>query len=529
MTHRVYSIPGLTGSRRQFLKTATALMSWPFLSFPRAQAAVRRSGMPDDPFTLGIASGDPWPTGVVLWTRLCLDPQGQRDLPPEDIAVEWQLAHDEGFTQVVQRGVATATADWAHSVHVEVEGLQPDRVYWYQFKVGLHTSPIGRTRTAPAPENLSQRFRFAFASCQRYEDGHFTAYEHMAQDDLQAVVHLGDYIYEKAPKPGTPRFFASTEIQSLADYRQRHAIYRSDEHLQAAHAAFPWIVTWDDHEVSNNYAAGIHSDAGQDPVQFLQRRANAYKAYYEHMPLRRSAVPRGPDMDLYRRISFGRLLDFSVLDTRQYRSDQPCGDGYRPACAGVADPNATMLGAAQERWLMQGLADSRARWNVLAQQIMIAPVNFSSPDYQEEAPIYSMDKWAAYDVPRTRLLKYLADRQISNPIVLTGDVHCNWVNDLYTDFREQEGVPVATEFVGTSISSKGDGAQTRKDTPYVLSNNPFVKFFNSERGYVRCDVSPQEWLTEYRTVEYVSRPGAPCQTRARFAVETGRAGAQRLS
>lgn len=512
--------------RRTFLASASAMACWPFLDLRVGTAADRRIRLPDDPFALGVASGDPAPDGCVLWTRLCPDPWNDGGMPAEDVQVEWQVAHDEGMTKVVRRGIANAAADWAHSVHVELEGLQPDRVYWYQFKTGMHTSPIGRTRTAPAADAQPERLRFAFASCQRYEDGHFTAYEHMAQDDLQAVIHLGDYIYENSPKAGSPRHFKSSEIFSLQDYRRRHAIYRTDPHLQAAHAAFPWIVTWDDHEVDNNYASGIASEAGVDPAAFLLRRAAAYKAYYEHMPLRRTAVPRGPHMDLYRRVTFGRMAEFSVLDTRQYRSDQPCGDGYCPPCEGVRDPQATMLGAGQDQWLRQGLARSAARWNVLAQQVMIAPVNFASGDAAEEKLIYSMDKWSAYEVPRTELLTFLAEQKVANPVVLTGDVHCNWVNDLRVDFNRPDSPLVGTEFVGTSITSRGDGAETRENTKAVLANNPFVKFFNDQRGYVRCELTANEWRSDYRTVEYVSRPGAPCRTRASFVVENGRPGAE---
>lgn len=524
MSHRKLSARG-EWNRRHFLAASTSLICWPFANLQIAEAADRSVRLPDDPFRLGIASGDPAADGFVLWTRLCPDPLQGGGMPPEDVQVEWQVAEDEAMRRVVRRGVATAAVEWAHSVHVELTGLEPDRVYWYQFKVGLHTSPMGRTRTAPAVDALPARFRFAFASCQRYEDGYFTAYEHMAKDDLHAVVHLGDYIYENVPEPGTPRHFQSSETLTLNDYRNRHTIYRTDPHLQAVHAAFPWIVTWDDHEVDNNYAAGV-PEYEVDPVAFLQRRANAYKAYYEHMPLRRSAIPRGPEMDLYRRIRFGRLAEFSVLDTRQYRSDQPCGDGYKPPCAEIADPHVTMLGATQENWLCQGLSASQARWNILAQQVMIAPVNFTSPKYQDEAVIYSMDKWSAYDVPRTRLLQFFADHRISNPIVLTGDVHCNWVNDLRIRFDDPDSPLVGTEFVGTSIASKGDGSEKRGDTDAVLSNNPFVKFFNAERGYVRCELDENQWRTDYRTVDYVSRPGAPCRTRASFVVENGQPGAQ---
>lgn len=516
-------------NRRQFLLSTSALALWPFLDLRIAEAADRSLRMPDDPFQLGIASGDPAPDGFVIWTRLCPDPLHGGGMPAEDMRVEWQVAHDEGMQRIAAKGVATAATDWAHSVHVEVHGLQPDRVYWYQFKVGLNTSPVGRTRTAPAPDALLDSLKFAFVSCQRFEEGYYTAYEHLVRDDLRAVVHLGDYIYENSPKAGTPRHFVAPEIFTLEDYRARHALYRTDRHLQAAHAAFPWIVTWDDHEVDNNYAGDIPDKPVADPAEFLTRRANAYKAYYEHMPLRKAALPRGPAMDLYRRISFGRLAEFSILDTRQYRTDQPCGDGYQPFCEGIADPRATMLGQAQEAWLCDGLTASPAQWNVLAQQVILAPVDFASNPAAGDGPTYSMDKWGAYEVARTRLIQFLAERRISNPIVLTGDVHCNWVNDLKTDFRREDSPTVGTEFVGTSITSTGDGSEKRENTDTVLSRNPWVKFFNSERGYVRCDITPASWRSDYRTVPYVTRPGAPCRTRASYVVETGRPGGVRDS
>lgn len=510
--------------RRQFLAAGSALALWPFAQLPHNTAADRTTRMGDYPFQLGVASGDPAPDGMVLWTRLCLDPFGESRLPPEDIKVEWQVAEDEAMTRVVQKGVATAAHDWAHSVHVEVNGLKPDWTYFYQFKTGTETSPVGRTRTTPAPDALRDNFRFAFASCQRYEEGHYTAYEHMLQDDLHAVIHLGDYIYEGAPKAKTPRHFDGPRIKTLADFRTRHAIYRSDSHLQAVHAAFPWIVTWDDHEVENNYADGIsqyHPAVGLE--EFLQLRANAYKAYYEHMPLRKSALPRGPYMDLYRQISFGRLIGFSVLDTRQYRSDQPCGDGYGKPCEGVYDPKATMLGHKQEEWLKQQLLDSTCQWNVMAQQIIMAQINFD----QGQDTTFSMDKWSGYDVPRRRLMQFLGDHSVRNAVTLTGDVHCNWVNELKVDYQDEKSPVVGTEFVGTSISSRGDGGETRDTRSNILTNNPAVKFFNDERGYVRCEVTPKQWQTDFRTVEYVSRPGAPCRTRASFVVESGRPGAER--
>jgi alkaline phosphatase D len=516
-------------NRRQFLASASSAVLWPFLDLRLGEAADRRVRMPGDPFQLGIASGDPAPDGVVLWTRLCPDPLGGGGLPPEDIRVDWQVAADEGMKRIIRKGTATAAADWAHSVHVEVEGLDPDRTYWYQFKVGMDTSPIGRTRTAPAADAMPDKFRFAFASCQKYEDGHYTAYEHMVKDDLHAVVFLGDYIYENAPASGDTRQrqFVGGVCTTLEDYRGRYAFYHRDARLQAVHEAFPWIVTWDDHEFSNDYAGAVSADKDVAPGEFLKRRANAYKAYYEHMPLRRATLPRGPDMMLYRRVPFGRMAEFSVLDTRQYRSDQPCGGKYEPSCEGVFNPQATMLGDAQEKWLCAGLSASQARWNVLAQQVVMARVDFVNKPHHDGDVTNCMDKWGGYDVPRTRLLQFLSDHRVANPVVLTGDVHVNWVNDLKVDFDRPDSPTIATEFVGTSIATRGDGGESLEMAKAIHSKNPFVKFFNEERGYVRCQLTADEWRSDYRTVPYISRPGAPCVTRASFVVENGRAGAVR--
>ncbi|WP_092048359.1 alkaline phosphatase D family protein [Planctomicrobium piriforme] len=510
--------------RRTFLKAAGIAASWPFLQQRPTYAADRQITLSDHPFQLGVASGDPSPDGVVLWTRLAPQPLEGGGMPPEDVPVQWVVASDSNLKNVVQRGTAVASKDWAHCVHVEVAGLEPDRVYWYQFIAAGEASPIGRTRTAPSPGKTLDRFRFAFASCQHYESGLFTAYDHMSRDDLNLVVHLGDYIYEGKGTPAKVRQHVGLETVTLDDYRNRHAQYKTDLHLQAAHAAFPWLVTWDDHEFDNNCAGDISEEKDVDPIKFLERRANAYKAYYEHMPLRRSALPAGPWMTLYRTVSFGPLVQFAVLDTRQYRTDQPCGDHNVAPCETVFDPNATVLGQQQDDWLRGQLSKSRAQWNVLAQQIMMGRVD-RQPG---EAVAWSMDQWAGYDAARKRLLQFLADQKVANPVVLTGDIHTNWVNDLKVDFDNLDSPTVATEFVGTSITSGGDGAETRKDTAGVLTDNPFVKFYNAERGYVRCEVDSKHWRSEYQVTPTVTKPDSPLVTRATFEIESGRPGAERV-
>ncbi len=401
-----------------------------------------------------------------------------------------------------------------------MDRLRPDAWYWYQFRVGSEESPVGRTRTAPDLDAPNERLDFAFASCQHYEQGYFTSLRHLSEEDIDFVVHLGDYIYEYEGIDNRVRKHSGFEIESLTDYRNRYAQYKADTDLQAAHAAFPWLMTWDDHEIVNNWAGAHSLDDPAQALAFLARRANAAQAYYEHMPLRRASIPTGPDIRLYRSASFGSLATFFVLDTRQYRTVQPCGDGVKPKCPEVYGPDATIMGRAQERWLYDGLGQSESQWNVLAQQVMIADVvRGTTPERR-----YNMDKWSGYDRDRDRLLGFLHDRRVANPVVLTGDIHSNWVNDLKLDFRDMRSPTVASEFVGTSLSSGGDGADTRASMEGLYSQNPFVKFWNGQRGYVRCRVTPELWTSDYRVVDYVTRRGSPISTRASFVVEEGKAG-----
>ncbi|MEX0938599.1 MAG: alkaline phosphatase D family protein [Pirellulales bacterium] len=514
----IYTIEDLRMHRRSFLATTGSLAAAAVWS-DRALGAVRQNPrFGDYPFQLGVASGDPVPSGVVIWTRLAPQPLEGGGMPDQPVEVAWQVAEDEQMTKVVRQGTTTATPQWAHSVHVEVDGLGPDRWYWYQFKAGDEVSPKGRTRTMPSTETMSERMRFAFASCQHFESGLYTAYEHMQREDLDLVIHLGDYIYEGPGRDRQVRRHVGPKLDALADYRNRHAQYKTDPALQAMHAAAPWLVTWDDHEVENNWAGDISE--GRKPVdEFLAQRARASQAYYEHMPLRRSSLPDGPAMPLYRRISFGRLADFFVLDTRQYRTDQPCGDGNKPQCEDALDPDATLLGERQRQWLFDGLASSTSKWNVLAQQVMMARVDRTVG----EQVAYSMDQWPGYEADRRRVLKHFHDKKVSNPVVLAGDIHSNWANELIADFDDLDSAVVGAEFVGTSISSGGNGAREPRNLQGLLDENPFVKFHNAERGYVRCELTPGQWRTDYQMVEFVTRPGAPLNTRASFVLEDGRA------
>lgn len=512
-------------NRRHLLIGSVSALALSTFKLPVAIARGRlaRPRFASYPFTLGVASGDPTPDGVVLWTRLAPDPLRGGGMPTAPMEVEWIIADDELLSRNVRRGTEIATPELGHSVHVEAAGLDPDRWYFYQFRAGGEYSPVGRTRTAPALGAANDRLRFGFCSCNHYETGYFTAFRHMADEDLDVVFHLGDYIYEYAGRDDRVRMHTYDEIDTVDDYRNRYALYKIDPDFQAIHAAVPFVVTWDDHEVDNNYAGAISEH--DDPVEaFLRRRANAYQVYYETMPLRRTSMPQGPDMQLYRSLSYGQLAGFYVLDTRQYRSNQPCDDTSGPPCPGVFDEAATVMGAAQESWLFNGLDGSDAAWNIIPQQIMVAPVDQRPGDEVR----LSMDQWSGYAAARNRFTEFLADRRPANPVVLTGDIHSNWVNDIKADFDDPDSATVGTEFVVTSISSGGDGSDTRGSTAGMLAENPFVRFFNGQRGYVTCELSRDQLTADYRVVPYVSQPDAPISTRASFLIESGRPGAQRL-
>jgi alkaline phosphatase D len=469
----------------------------------------------------------------VLWTRLApepFDPDGTAGMSARSVRVDYEVARDERFRAVVRRESVIATAALGHSVHPEVGGLQPDRHYWFRFRVGRHLSPVGRTRTTPDPRSAPRELAFAFASCQAWQDGYYTAYDHMAEEDLDLVVHLGDYLYEsglKTNKRGVelPSVFDS-ETFDLPRYRLQYSLYKSEKPLQRAHAAFPWIQTIDDHEVENNWAGDLSQDddePDQDPAVFRRRRAMAFQAMYENMPLRRRQLPDGPDVRLHRRLSYGTLADFTMLDTRQYRTDQPCGDGQSDDCEERYDPDQTMLGGKQRRWLLNGFSSSPARWQVLGNQ---APMGQTDLDPSDETTKVYLDPWDGYVAERNEVLAEAQDRGVRNLVVITGDRHQNYAMDLKRDYDDPQSDVVGTEFVGTSITSGGDGGDLTDQGRDLLAANPHLRFFNSQRGYVRVNVNRQRWQSDFRVVPYVLKPGAPISTRASFVVEDRRPGVQ---
>ncbi|GHE58462.1 alkaline phosphatase [Streptomyces longispororuber] len=482
-----------------------------------------------DPFTLGVASGDPQPTSVLLWTRLAPSPYEENGgLPARRVTVHWELAHDARFRRVARRGTAVAHPEFNHAVHVQVDHLDEGRVYYYRFRTGRWTSGTGRTRTAPSAYGRVGSLTLAAVSCQAYHDGYFTALKHLADDDVDVVFHLGDYLYEYAVNSaGGARKYTdrvlpdvfNRETLTLDDYRRRYALYKSDPDLRAAHAAHPFVVTWDDHETENNYADDIPEN-DVPPEEFLLRRASAYRAYWENQPLRRPQRPSGPDMRLYRRLGWGRLAQFDILDTRQYRSDQAYGDGAHVPGPETLDPKRTITGATQERWLIDGWRRSRALWNVVPQQVTFSQRKF---DLNPVAKV-SMDAWDGYVASRNRVLAGAKAAGVDNLMVLTGDVHVGYAFDIKADFDDPSSRTVGTEIVATSVASGKDGAEKPANWDTYMRANPHLKFYNGRRGYVTVRLGREEARADFKTVAAVTTPGAPLRVAASFRTAAGEPG-----
>ncbi len=478
------------------------------------------------PFTLGVASGDPEQTAVVIWTRLAPEPfaadHGMRG--HDEVTVQWKVARDERMRGVVASGRAYAQAQWAHSVHVDVKGLEPGREYYYQFKVGPHRSPVGRTRTAPAPGRSLEQVTFASVSCQAYPDGFFTSYPHIVADDPDFVMHLGDYVYEygmtamsgsrntPAPEVVRPR------PQTLRQWRATHALYNTDPDLQRARQRIPFIITWDDHEYLNDYAGSASDEWGGGPSP---ARSAAYQAYWEHQPLREAARLKADDIRLYRRLVFGDLLQVDMLDGRQFRSVPPCGWGEAQACEAAYDPAITMLGTAQEQWLYAGLTTAGARWNAFGNNVMVARLDHDG----DLGELLWNDAWDGFPAARKRLLDQVVGKGVRNPVFVTGDWHSTFVNDIRHDFDTPDSPVVASEFVGTSISTNGD------NTPYgpyygpMIKYNPHIKFFDGDRrGYLRHTVGRESWQTDLVMVDTVWRRTSPASVMKSFVIEDQRPG-----
>jgi alkaline phosphatase D len=510
--------------RRALLVQAAAAAN--SLWLPRSSWA--QAPFQDDPFALGVASGSPTHDGVVLWTRLANVRPAQQT---QDITVQWELAHDAQFQRPVRSGQVTAPAILGHAVHVDLQGLEPDRWYHYRFQAGGATSPVGRTRTFPLPDAEVARLRLAYASCQHWEHGYYSAYRHMLAENLDAVMFLGDYIYEYSGSRDAVRPTGQGTALTLDDYRARYALYKSDPDLQRMHQACPWLLTWDDHEVQNDYAGVTQGSRGPQGIDFAARRAAAYQAYYEHMPLRAAALGRAlngvwgaqRELRLYDRVPFGRLANIHLLDDRQYRDPQACTKGgdtgsstVNPAhCAALADPRRTLLGTAQERWLAQSLARNTGRWTVLGQQTV-----FGLRDFKPGPEIsVSNDGWDGYSAARSRVTDALQRHSVSNPVLLGGDVHSNWVGHVKADYARPDSAAVGVEFCGTSLTSRG-GSNDR--LPETLAENPHFVFADRERrGYGVAEFTPKQMRVALRAVDDVARADSGITTLAQFVVEAG--------
>lgn len=522
--------------RRLFLRQAARLGALAALALAYPGKAISRTDW--YPFRLGVASGSPRADSIVLWTRLADRPLDSAGFSALAASVRWEMAEDENFRRIIASGEATALPELAHSVHVDVTGLQADRWYWYRFMLGDAVSPVGRTRTAPAATTLPSALRVAVASCQHWEFGHFAAHRHIAAASPDLVLFLGDYIYEWGPysdrHPDAPRK-RSNESFTLADYRLRYGQYKLDADLQAAHRIAPWILTWDDHEVANDYAND--RDERLEPT-FLQRRAAAYQAFYEHMPVRLSPLPAGPDrfafLRMYERYDWGQLARFNVLDDRQYRSYQACQKPGRGGsgtvsrnCSERLDPARTLLGAEQESWLANGLTRSGARWNIIAQQTLMAQSSQVPIVHPGDGAFWN-DGWDGYPAARTRLMETIARERPANPLVLSGDVHTFYAAQLRRDFDQpvsNDNPVLATEFCGTSVTSS---SRPQSRTDQYVAQNPHIAFGRSDRrGYMLMDITPAQTLTQFMALDDVHDVNSAAKPVAEFIVRDSQAGLNR--
>jgi alkaline phosphatase D len=524
-------------SRRDWLKWTVAAAAPLSYSLSSAQAPLKHN-----PFTLGVASGSPNHHSVVLWTRLMPDAaSGQSYFATSDITLQWEVADDEHFKVNRRSGQVVALATLAHSVHLELEGLQSDRWYFYRFQIGDAQSAVGRTRTLPHPDAMVQKLRVAYASCQRWEHGYFSAYDHMCQENLDMVLFLGDYIYEYAGAVNAVRLPTGGWVSSLSDYRDRYALHKSEKGLQAMHAQCPWLVTWDDHEVSNDYAGSERGQSGNISFNFAAQRARAYQAFYEHMPLRASALTRsieglaqGAEMRIYGQVAYGKLANLYLLDDRQYRDRQVCNKlgGYGSSfvdpdqCEEWLDPKRTLLGAQQEQWLNQSFAQARNDprvWNVVAQQTL-----FGRRDYRAGPGRYLWnDGWDGYSAARQRMTQSMQSNALNNPVLIGGDVHENWVGHVLADAYKDDSAPVGVEFCGAGITARAGGNSKIAER---LKENPHFVFADGERkGYGVVEFTSKQIQTELRVVDDVRQPITKIETLAKFAVEAGLPKLQRLT
>ena len=454
---------------------------------------VPQTDLTSDPFTLGVASGDPTDQSVILWTRLAVDSLNGGGMPAQDIEVLWEVSSTDTFDDIVSSGLATAEERFGHAVHIDVPLSTGESIVFYRFRIGDYVSPIGKTRLS-SPSGSTTPIKVAAVSCQNYTDGFYNAYADLVEQSPDLVTFLGDYIYESGVgtlDATTVRLHNSDEIKDLVAYRNRYALYRSDPLLQAAHAVCPWVITWDDHEVENNYANLTPQDSA-DAEGHAARRAVAYQAWWEHMPVRLSP-PTDESLTIYRQFSWGDLLNLLVVDGRQYRDDQACGDAVlstQPACDEALDPARTMLGAEQEKWFSENINDTTKVWNVMANQTVMTDIRLG-------AAVLNYDQWDGYAPDRNRILSDVVDQGVENFVVLTGDIHLAGVGQLTIDSNPTTAM--GAEFVSTSISSSGNVSTDTEGLLIALPN--IIDAETSHRGYTLHTLTANDWTAEYRIVE----------------------------
>ncbi|MFE4583192.1 alkaline phosphatase D family protein [Streptomyces chartreusis] len=509
------SINSSAPRRRTVVKAAaaTAILAGPLAAALPAGAAESASA-----FLHGVASGDPLPDGVLLWTRVTPTAEA---VPGSGLGpateVEWIVARDKALTTVVAKGSVTATAASDHTVKADVRGLQPATDYWFRFSAGGTNSPVARTRTAPATYASVSGLRFGVVSCANWEAGHFSAYRHLAaRGDLDAWLHLGDYIYEYGTgqygtRDTVVRQHAPThEILTLADYRIRHGKYKTDPDLQALHAKAPVVAMWDDHEFANSaWSGGAENHTEGAEGAWATRQPAAKQAYFEWMPVRPAIAGT-----TYRRLRFGRLVDLSLLDLRSFRSQQvSIGNGD------VDDPDRTLTGRAQLDWLKAGLKSSDATWRLVGNSVMISPLAIGSLPADLLRPLAELlglpkeglavntDQWDGYTDDRRELLTYLRSNGIRNTVFLTGDIHTAWANDIPLNAGTYPlSASAATEFVVTSVTSDNlddilkvpEGTVSAVAAPAIKAANRHVHWVDTDRhGYSVLDITAERAQMDY--------------------------------
>ncbi len=509
---------------QQLQRSAIGLALSPWLTAVAAPASASRTWR-SNPFALGVASGRPRADSVVLWTRLVLADE-DRAAGAEPLRVQLEVFADAALKRRVQKTEVVTNEARGHSVHVHVQQLQPSTKYWYRFSQGDATSTVGRTRTAPAINADVRELRIALASCQHYEQGQFIAHEEIAKQQLDFVLFMGDYIYESSNPQYALRKHSGEEPKTLQGYRERYEQYKRDPALQAAHAAHPWVLMWDDHEVVNDYA-NDQDRHYTDPKQLLLRRAAAYQAYFEHQPLLLGPDASNPaNMRLYDQLSWGKLADVWTLDCRQYRSPQPCRDPVRGGgrmvvqCDELTDASRSMLGAEQERWLTDSLSTSKRQWKLVAQATQISSTSVPAPVGRS----YWNDAWDGYPEARKRLLQTVVDAKLNNVVTLGGDVHCNVAAPLRMEPNNPTSPIIASEFVTTSITSRGLGDKAA--AVIRESNADLLHYRSDERGYSLITVTPKEVRCDFRTTKFPAGSEAGLKTQASYVVKNGKAGPQ---